>query len=136
MSTEHVVETVLYAEFSQINIEKVLRRAITHGLICYDHIAGKHYGSSPIISAEEAAVKVIKAYNDKSEFGPCVYATYCNDNFFIWFYKNDEGFLRFDIGGIGAPKRKDHMFDFAHYIYLALKWSEDFPIYSLKTDVF
>lgn len=129
MSTDYSIKFKLHASYNEANIEKVLRRGTEKSFTYYDHVLGERYEESPVLNAKQAAKKIVDAYNDKLEGGPCVYTSFDKGSIaFIWFYKSDDGWLELYIGGFGNIKKKEYFMDFNYYIRLFLDLCVDFVI--------
>ncbi|MDR3549891.1 MAG: hypothetical protein P4L31_00620 [Candidatus Babeliales bacterium] len=139
MSIQYYIDLKLNATYSKENIIKILQQGLKRDLCYYDHILGERYENSPTLNAEQAANKVIKALEENIDGGPCVYAKIEETNGFLSFYKSEDGWFEFRIGGFGSPNKKDFLdgvyyIDFDYYIRMALDLCKGFAIVELKTD--
>jgi len=136
MNIDYSIKIKLHVECKEENIKKILVRGEQQGFKYYDHVMGVQYSEASILDARGATQKIIKAYKDKPEDGPCVY-TILNSTTetcaFLWFYKSDDGLLEFQMGAIGCPKKKDMFIDFDYYIRMCLDLCKDFQILEVRT---
>ena len=136
MSNSYSIEIKLDALYDKENISEILERGIRKGFIYYDHEAGVRYLNAPILNASSAAEKVIKDLNEKSEYGPNVYALIEPENSAHLYFYETEGSIEFHVGVFSYPRKKGYYIDFDHYIRMFLDIVEDFPILELKTNMF
>ncbi len=141
MSIQHAVSVILNGHYKKENIQNILQKGISKGFIYYDHILGERYEESPVLDAERAAEKVIKALKEDTDGGPSVYTHFDDNNGFLFFYKFEDQLIEFRIGSFGSPIRKDfkdnvYSIDFDHYIRMVLDLCKDFAIIKLETESF
>ena len=135
MSKIYSVEVILEASHDLFNIALLLEKGASLGFVYHDHVDGKMYNLAPVLSAKDAAQKIINYDFIKDEAAPSVYTIYEDDGFFLWCFQSEDQFLKVSIGGFGNPKEKDGSLDFAHYIRLLLDLCDDFVILSLTTEI-
>jgi len=139
MSIQYYVNLKLNALYKHENIKKILQRGIDQGFCYYDHILGERYGESPILDVDQAVNKVIKAYEDNLEGGPCVYTKINETTYgYLYFFEIEE-LLEFSLGDFGLTHKKYfeedvYHIDFDYYIRMALDLCKDFAIQELKTE--
>ena len=130
------IEIKLDASYSKENITKILERGKLKNFIYYAQTEESECSGMPIINAEEAANRAMKALIEKSEYGPDVYAIIEPENSAHLYFYEIEGLIEFGVGVFSYPQKKGYYIDFAHYIRMFLDIVEDFPILELKTDMF
>lgn len=132
MSADYAIEIVLDLSFDETNISEILVRGYKKGFIYYDHIMGERYEDAPILTPSQAAKKIIIASQNKIEGGPSVFVNIGDTFAFFWFYKTDDGYLEFRIGGFSAAKKKNGYIDFYYYLKTFLDLCKDFVMMSIK----
>jgi len=135
MSMDYSIAIKLHTECNEENVEAILENGTRKGFRYYDQI-GEVRDTPDILDARQVAKKIIEAHDTKPEFGPCVYTmldTTTYDNAYLWFYEVDDGFLEFQMGSFGSPKKKDIFIDFDYYIRMCLDLCKNFQILEVRT---
>lgn len=139
MSIDYSVNLTLYATYNEENILKILQKGSSLGWIFYDQILGELYEEAPILNAEQALQKILRAIKEDIEGGPTVYVKFANPGYAHLSFLEENKFLRCDLFGISYLRRKDfeenfHGIDFAFYIKLMLDLCNNFLLKKIEID--
>lgn len=140
MSISHYIDLKLRAPYNKGNIKQILQRGTKNGFCYFDHSLGERYTNAPVLDDEGAANKVLKAFKEKAEDGPCVFTKIEQENFgYLCFRETEDGYLEFSFGGFSSPQKKSFKdshthIDFSFYIKLCLDLCQDFAIIESKTE--
>lgn len=137
MSVIHSINIEINAEYTLINIEKLLHTGHLSNII---YFSGENLGT-PVISYNQAAQKIFIMNQNAldQEDSPYIFSRFEDTYFCLWITKKNND-IEVSMGAFMYPWYKkfrnsgDTHFDFNGYINLLLKTCSDFPIQHLVTE--
>ena len=139
MSKIYFIKAALGLEYSDSNIEKILKKGQELGFKYYEYLYSKNFENS-ISIGYKLAFEVLQIKLKNSDVDQSLLVEICKEQLVqLRFYKSEYNYLIFDITLFSHPKEK-HLeeigtfIDFKYYIDIALNLGDDFGIEKLVAD--
>ncbi len=137
MGLHYFVTTTLNTEYTQKNINSLIIRADSFGFVYYDQFFVIGHEEPRIVDIKEAVHKIIYAYKNNLDEGPCVYAKFEDNYMHLWFEKSKKNnFLEVTLSVSTFWERdfEGHEFkDLYRYLRLLLELCNNYSIINLYT---
>jgi|GEM_PF-5291296 len=136
MSKIFFINVILRADYNKSNILKILQRGTQIGFTYYAHILGELYEDAPVIDAEKACEKVVKAAEIGADDGPSIFVQIGDSTYALLGLIEQEGKLKCRLFGMTPViqrefENKEYTIDFAVYVRLLLILCDDFALDSI-----